>query len=258
MTAASLVLLPTLNEGGTIDVVLHTLLTSLDTDVLVIDDGSTDGTCERLDAWRKRYPSRLTILQRGHRLGLGTALIAGYRHALAHGYERVAQLDADLSHDPRIVATLLDGLCRADLVIGSRYVRGGRTEGWPRRRHVLSWLATELARTLAGAPVRDITSGFRAFRGEALRRIEPETLSALGYSVQVETAARAHRAGLRIREKPIVFRERRAGVSKMNTAVLLEWGRTVWRIRRALPGRRGGIASAKSRGLGGHAGGGRR
>lgn len=238
MTVASLVLTPTLNERGTIDAVLCTLLTTLDVEVLVIDDGSTDGTRARLAAWQERYPDRLTILQRGRRLGLGTALIDGYRHALAHGYARVAQLDADLSHDPRVVAALLDGLDRADVVIGSRYVRGGRTEGWPRRRHVLSWLATELARTLAGAPVRDITSGFRAFRAEALRLIEPETLSARGYSVQVETAARAHRAGLRIHETPIVFRERRAGVSKMNAAVLLEWGLTVWRTRRAMPGRR--------------------
>ena len=235
MTRDSLVVVPTLNEAGNIDALLSDLLDEGGTDVLVIDDGSRDGTPERLAAWQSRYPARLSVLQRGRRLGLGTALVAGYEHALAGGYRRLVQMDADLSHDPRAVPALLDALCRADVVVGSRYVRGGRMEVWPRRRHALSWVATHVARTLAGVPVRDITSGVRAFRRSALERIDPASLRAHGYSVQVETTVRAHRAGLRIRELPIVFRERRAGVSKMDLGVLLEWWLIVWRIRRGRP-----------------------
>ena len=232
MSRDSLVVVPTLNEAASIDRLLGVLLDQGSADVLVIDDGSDDGTSERLAAWQARAPERLRVIQRGRRLGLGTALALGYRHALAGDYMRLVQMDADLSHDPRTVPALLDALRGADLVIGSRYVRGGRTVGWPRRRALLSWAARLLARTLAGVPVADMTSGFRAFRRAALETIDPPSLRARGYSIQVETTVRAHRAGLRIREVPIVFRERRDGASKMDLRVLLEWGATVWRIRR--------------------------
>jgi dolichol-phosphate mannosyltransferase len=234
VTQRSLVVVPTLNEAGNIDPLLTHLLVEGETDVLIIDDGSTDGTQERLAAWLARYPARLQVMQRGQRMGLGTAHVAGFRHALTHGYTRMVQMDADLSHDPRVVPKLLAALDRADLAIGSRYVRGGRTENWSFRRAVVSWTAVQISRTLTGVPVRDITSGFRAFRAETLAAIEPETLHARGFSIQVETSARAHRAGLRVVEVPIIFHDRRAGSSKMDLSVLLEWGRTVWRVRRPL------------------------
>jgi dolichol-phosphate mannosyltransferase len=233
MASETLIVVPTLNEAGNVDPLLTVLLGETDADLLIVDDGSTDGTPERLAAWQARYPDRLTVVQRGRRLGLGTALKLGYGHALTHGYDRLVQMDADLSHDPRAVPGLLRALDDADLVLGSRYVPGGRSERWSRHRVALSWAAIALARTLSGVPVRDITSGFRAFRRVTLEVIEPETLTAAGFGIQVETTARAHRAGLRVREAPIVFRRRRAGTSKMDASVLWEWGRTVWRVRRS-------------------------
>lgn len=232
MRADSLVLVPTLNETGNIDTLLSALLVEGVTDVLVIDDGSTDGTEERLEAWQLRFPERLTVLERGRRMGIGTAYTTGFKHALRQGYARVVQMDADLSHDPYTVPLLLAALDDADIAVGSRYVPGGQTERWSFRRVVVSWLAGVISRTLTGVPVRDLTSGFRAFRREALERINPERLRSTDFSIQVETSVRAHQLGLRVREVPIVFRDRRAGVSKMDSRVLLEWGRTVWRMRR--------------------------
>lgn len=228
-----LIAVPTLNERANIDPLLRVLLDEGATDVLVIDDGSMDGTVERLTDWQGRYPERLTVIQRGRALGLGTALVRAYGHALAHGYDRFLQMDADLSHDPRVASELLDALDWCDLAIGSRYVAGGQTERWGAHRRLISWAALQLAHRLSGVPVRDITAGFRAFRRETLQRVAPETLRAAGFSIQVETTARAYRAGLRIAELPIRFRQRRAGESKMTGSVLLEWGRQVWRLRAA-------------------------
>ena len=228
----ALVVIPTYNERSTLpEVVLRLLTTPLDIDVLVVDDASPDGTGVVAEELSQRHP-QVHVLHREGKSGLGPAYRAGLGWGLDRGYDVLVEMDADLSHDPGHLPAILAATEFADLVIGSRYVPGGGTENWPWLRQWLSSSGNAYVRTVTGLPVRDATSGFRAFRRPVLEHIAIRDLKSDGYSFQLETALAAWRAGFAIDEVPIVFVERRAGASKISRAIVLEallrvlvWGR---------------------------------
>jgi dolichol-phosphate mannosyltransferase len=197
--------------------------------VLVVDDASPDGTGDLAEALSREHPGRVSLLRRAGKEGLGRAYAAGFEAALDGGAEVVVQMDCDFSHDPAAVPELLAPLERgeADLVLGCRYTEGGGTAGWSLPRRALSRFGSVYAAAWLRSRVRDLTGGFKAWRAGLLRAVDPGTAAARGYAFQVEMTARALRCGARWREVPIVFRERRAGDSKMSAAVALE---AAWRV----------------------------
>ena len=205
--------------------------------VVVIDDGSPDGTGEIADRLATELPW-VSVLHRATKEGIGPAYIAGFRQALAEGAELVLEMDCDFSHDPNDVPRLIAAAADADLVLGSRYAPGGGTANWGLVRRVVSRGGCLYAQILLGMRVRDLTGGFKCFRREALEAIDLDALSAHGYAFQIETTYRVKRAGLRVREVPITFVERRAGASKMTGAIVAEamWKVPLLRLR-ALTGR---------------------
>jgi dolichol-phosphate mannosyltransferase len=215
------VIVPTYNESENIRRIVERVR-AFEYDVLVVDDGSPDGTGQIVDDLTKT-DSGIMVLHRAQKSGLGPAYAAGFEHALELGYEILCEMDADFSHDPgdlpRLVGTVEAG---ADLAIGSRYVPGGGTTGWPWYRKALSRGGNIYASILLGISVRDATAGFRAFRDTTIRKVDPKTCKSSGYGFQVEMAWRTEQAGLEIVEVPITFRDRVAGESKMNTMIAFE------------------------------------
>jgi dolichol-phosphate mannosyltransferase len=205
--------------------------------VLVIDDGSPDGTGELADGLAAEH-ERVAVLHRATKEGLGPAYLAGFRRALADGAELILEMDCDFSHDPDDVPKLIAAATDADVVLGSRYVHGGRVENWGAARRFVSRGGSLYAQLLLWAPVRDLTGGFKCYRREVLERIDLDTVSARGYAFQIETTYRALRAGFRVVEVPITFADRKAGTSKMSPSIALE---AIWRVpylgARALVGR---------------------
>jgi dolichol-phosphate mannosyltransferase len=220
----ALVIIPTYNEAGSIAEVIDRLFAATDSavHVLVVDDGSPDGTAEIVGEISTVEPERVHLLRRNAKTGLGRAYVTGFKWALQRDYRAVIEMDADLSHDPAVVPKLLDALRDSDLVIGSRYVPEGGTENWGLLRRFLSRGGNEYARLLLRFGVRDSTSGFRAFRAEMLSRLDLDQMHSEGYAFQIETTRRVHRAGGRIVEVPITFTERVAGRSKMDRRIVIE------------------------------------
>jgi dolichol-phosphate mannosyltransferase len=202
----------------------------LDGALLVVDDSSPDGTGAIAEQLAARY-SAVHVLHRREKNGLGRAYIEGFNAALDAGAELIAQMDCDFSHDPADLVRLVDACNEADIVLGSRYVRGGRVENWSLARRMLSRLGSAYARLILGVRVHDLTGGYKCFRRDALRTLGLDSLEASGFGFQIETTYRAHRHGLRIREIPITFRDRTAGRSKMSTRIALEALQLVPRLR---------------------------
>jgi dolichol-phosphate mannosyltransferase len=194
--------------------------------VLVIDDASPDGTGELADRLAAAHP-RVSVLHRLRKEGLGPAYLDGFRQALADGAELVLEMDCDFSHNPGDVPRLIEAAGGADLVLGSRYVRGGRIENWGRGRQFVSRAGSLYAQALLRVPVRDLTGGFKCYRRAVLERIDLAAVSSRGYAFQIETTYRALRAGFRVVELPITFADRESGSSKMSRAIVLE---AVWRV----------------------------
>jgi len=219
----TLVVMPTLNERPNIETaLLRVRRTVPDADVLVVDDGSTDGTVQAAEAAALRL-DRIWVVPRSGPRGLGPAYRFGFGIGLAAGYQTLVEMDADLSHDARDLPALLEAVRNgADLAVGSRYVDGGMTVGWPAHRLALSRAGGWYARRMLRVPVRDVTSGYRAYRADLLRAIDVETVASTGYGFQIEMTHRAARSGARITEVPIVFRERQAGSSKMSMRIVAE------------------------------------
>ena len=222
-----LVVLPTYNEAeNVIGLARDVLAIDAPLEILVVDDASPDGTGD-LVAQAGIGEPRLLLLRRPGKLGLGTAYLAGFRHGLEHGFDRILTMDCDRSHHPRHIPALLAATDAADLAIGSRYVPGGGILNWPPHRRALSAFANLYARTLLRLPIRDCTSGFRCYRSEALAAADPFGIRSSGYSFLEELAWRIHRRGLRIAEVPIVFEQRTAGVSKIDSSEI--W-RAAWHV----------------------------
>ncbi|MBI4493834.1 MAG: polyprenol monophosphomannose synthase [Chloroflexi bacterium] len=229
-----LVIVPTYNERQNLEPLAEAVLRQGPFDLLVVDDGSPDGTGEVADALAQRFPSRVSVLHRGAKLGLGSAYVQGFKAALERGHERVFQMDADFSHDPRDLPRLRDALESADLAIGSRYVDHGGARHWPLWRRALSRGGSLYARTILGVPVHDLTSGFKGFRRQALEALELDAIRSNGYSFQIEVTYRCYEQGRQIKEVPILFVDRRTGASKMSPHIVLEAMIMVWRLRLGL------------------------
>ena len=226
----SLVVIPTYNERENIEALVHAVLSlPLSLEVVVVDDNSPDGTGAIVAAMAARDPRGHGIHRPG-KLGLGTAHVAGFRFGLERGYDRILTMDADFSHDPAALPDLLRGSAEADMVIGSRYVRGGRVVDSPWHRRLLSRGANRFARTMLGLAPRDVTAGFRCYRPEVLRAVRPETIRAEGYAFLIEITYRVQRAGFRIAEVPITFRDRRRGRSKVSRREIWRAWLTVMRL----------------------------
>ncbi len=228
----SLIVVPTYNERDNVRLVAEQFLAALPgTELLFVDDNSPDGTGAILDALAAAEP-RIHVMHRAGKLGLGTAYVEGFGWGLARGYDYLFEMDADGSHDPKYLPTMLalaeDG---ADVVIGSRYVPGGGTENWSLGRKVISRGGGLYARTVLGIDVRDVTAGFVCWRRAALEAIELSSVSSNGYSFQIEMKYRAHQKGLRLVETPIMFVDRRVGQSKMSRAIVAEALLKVWALR---------------------------
>lgn len=231
----TLVIVPTYNEAENLEPLVESLL-SLDIglNILVVDDNSPDGTGD-IAAHLSQREKGVHVIHRTGRQGLGTAYSAGFNHGLAHGYDRILTMDADFSHNPRYIPSLLELSASSDLSIGSRYVPGGGVRLWGFHRRALSRGANFIARTLLGLHAHDCTAGFRCYRAEVLRTIEPSSIRADGYSYLIEMLWRVQNAGFHIAETPIIFTDRRRGASKISQNEIFKAGSTVLRLALTRP-----------------------
>jgi dolichol-phosphate mannosyltransferase len=240
--------LPTYNEAENVEPLVEAARTKLppSAQVLIVDDSSPDGTGEVADRLAARH-GNVHTLHRPRKEGLGPAYIAGFRRALDEGAGLVLEMDSDFSHDPVYLPRLLGEARRADVVLGSRYVRGGGVSDWGPLRRAVSRGGSAYARLVLGVEVRDLTGGFKCFRREVLEAIDLDAITARGYAFQVEMTYRAIQLGFRVVEVPIIFRERRVGSSKMDLSIVAE---AVWRLPllRFGRGQVGGAPSTSERG----------
>jgi dolichol-phosphate mannosyltransferase len=239
----AIVLLPTYNERENLEGIVTRLLEDDGVGVLVLDDGSPDGTGAIADGLAAMHPGRVEVVHRTGPRGLGRSYVDGMQRAILMGAPFVIQMDADWSHDPVYLPSLVAAAATSDLVIGSRYLHGVSVVNWPLRRILLSVLANRYVRAVTGLPAQDCTAGYRCWRREALARLPLASLASDGYSFQVEMLFEADAAGCSISEVPIIFIERRAGASKVTGQVLIEslimpwrlWARRLLRHWRVLP-----------------------
>jgi len=226
----ALVIIPTFNEAENIGPLIESLLgLDIGLHVLAVDDNSPDGTGAIVTELARSHP-QVHLKHRPQKMGLGTAYTAGFEFALERGYDRVLTMDADFSHNPRYVPLLVDLSERYDLSIGSRYVSGGGVRLWGMHRRALSRGANLLARLLLGLHAHDCTAGFRCYRTEVLRVIDPTSIRAHGYSYLIEMIWRIESAGFTVAETPIVFTDRRRGASKISSNEILKAGSTIVRL----------------------------
>src|SRR4051794_5192011 len=220
--------LPTYDEAENLDALVEAARAKLPPSarILIVDDNSPDGTGEIADRLAARHEG-VEVLHRPLKEGLGPAYIAGFRRALASGAGLVLEMDSDFSHDPAYLPRLLEAARRADVVLGSRYVSGGGVSDWGPLRKAISRGGSVYARLILGVDVQDMTGGFKCFRREVLEAIDLDSIQARGYAFQVEMTYRSLRAGFKVVEVPIVFRDRQTGSSKMDRAIVAE---AIWRV----------------------------
>ncbi len=230
MPSDTLIIVPTYNEAHNIARLVKRLMELRnEVDLLVIDDGSPDGTAELVKNAQEEYQSRVALLERPGKQGLGTAYVKGFKYALEKGYQYVCEMDADFSHDPSDAEKLIDEVKsgKADVAIGSRYSNGISIINWPLSRLILSYCANIYARTITGLPIFDTTAGFKCIHHKVLETISIDRIKSNGYAFQIELHFRAWKAGFKLSEVSIVFREREEGVSKMSKAIVRE---AIWRV----------------------------
>ncbi len=214
-----IVVVPTYNEIENIEPLIRTVMgLAVPFDLLIIDDGSPDGTAARVRALQQEYPGRLHLIERPGKQGLGTAYITGFRYALAHGYDYVFEMDADFSHNPHDLLRLYAACAEEgyDVAIGSRYITGVNVVNWPMKRVLLSYFASQYVQFITGMPVKDATAGFKCYRREVLETIDLDSIAFVGYAFQIAVKFQAWKYGFKLKEVPIVFTERTRGQSKMS------------------------------------------
>jgi len=226
-----LVIIPTYNES---DNILTTIQQVFDAapkvDVLVVDDNSPDQTGKLVKKLMKTE-KRVNLLAREKKEGLGTAYVAGFKYALERDYDRIIEMDADLSHDPAEIPNFIEASKKADVVVGSRYLNGANVVHWPIRRLLLSYGANIYSRIITGVPLNDTTSGFKCFRREVLEAVDLDAVHSGGYSFQLEMNVRAYYKGFKVVEIPIIFVDRTLGRSKMNFSIMVEAAKVVWQLK---------------------------
>lgn len=235
-----LVVIPTYNEIENISIMIAKVMSlEGDFDLLIVDDGSPDGTASAVRELQPQHPDRLHLLERSGKLGLGTAYLTGFRWALEQGYDYVFEMDCDFSHDPDDLERLYRACAEegADVAIGSRYVTGVNVINWPIGRVIMSYYASAYVRRVLGMPVRDCTAGFVCFRAEVLRTIDLDRIRMRGYGFQIEMKYSAWKLGFRLTEVPIIFTDRTRGSSKMSSGIFGEafWGVLRMRLRKIRP-----------------------
>lgn len=230
----TLIIVPTFNEADNISrLVPHLLGLEEQVDVLVVDDGSPDGTADVVKKLQKEHTDRIHLIEREGKLGLGTAYVTGFYFALERSYKYVCEMDADFSHDPedvpRLISEVKQGNC--DVAVGSRYVDGISIINWPLSRLILSYSANMYARLITGLPILDTTAGFKCISRNVLETIDLNKIRSNGYSFQIEVHFRAFKAGFKLKEVSIIFRERTEGVSKMSKKIVREAVWMVWVLK---------------------------
>jgi dolichol-phosphate mannosyltransferase len=227
----ALVIIPTYNERENIEELARQVFAqNLPVEILIVDDNSPDGTGALADELAARDP-RVHVMHRAGKMGLGSAYCAGFRWALDRDYDAVFEMDADFSHNPESLGVFLSDLEGADLVLGSRYLHGVTVVNWPLSRLILSYAANVYSRVITGMPYKDLTGGYKCFRREVLEAVDLSRVKSDGYAFQIEMTFKIWRKGFRIREIPILFVDRRAGVSKMSKHIVREAAWMVWRLR---------------------------
>lgn len=222
-----LVIIPTYNEKENIEILIRDIFNlPREFDILVVDDNSPDGTGGIVEKLRDEISTdsrKLHLLSREGKFGLGTAYIEGFKYALEHDYEYIFEMDADFSHNPLDLVTLLDTCSEGnDVVIGSRYIKGVNVVNWPMGRMLLSYFASSYVRFITGMPVKDTTAGFKCYRRKVLETIDLDKIKFVGYAFQIEMKFSAWKYGFKIKEIPIIFRDRKRGQSKMSTSIFKE------------------------------------
>lgn len=227
----TLIISPTYNESKNIASLVELVFT-LDENyhLLIVDDNSPDGTADHVEKFQQRYKN-LHLAKRPGKAGLGTAYKFGFKWALERDYDIIVQMDADGSHDANEIPSMIRGLEKDDLIIGSRYVHGVSVVNWPIRRLILSYGANVYSRVITGLPVKDATGGFKTWKREVLASIDIDSVKSQGYSFQIEMNFRAWQKGFSINEHPIIFIDRTVGESKMSKAIMIEAIFMVWRLR---------------------------
>lgn len=218
----SLLIIPTYNEIDNIEKMINLIFELYPKlNLLIIDDGSPDGTANIVKKYQETH-SNLFLIERSGKLGLGTAYLTGFKYGLDKGFEFIFEMDCDFSHDPKDIPLLLSAAQENDLVIGSRYINGIRIINWPFKRLLLSYCASIYTRIITGIPVLDVTGGFKCFTAKALKSLDFDKIISNGYSFQVELNFKIWSKGLKIKEVPIIFTERRDGQSKMSGGIVKE------------------------------------
>lgn len=226
-----LVVIPTYNEAENIPKLVPIVLRQAAAlDILIVDDGSPDGTGQVVKNIMAEN-SRVFLIERGGKQGLGTAYVAGFKFAIERGYDLVFEMDADFSHNPNEIPQFLEKIKDADLVIGSRYVNGVRVLNWPMNRLLLSYSANVYTQIITGLPIHDATGGFKCYRIEALKAIDLDKIKSNGYAFQIEISFKVWKRGFRLVEIPIVFLDRRVGISKMSRSIVYEAVFMLWKLR---------------------------
>ncbi len=229
--AKTLVIIPTYNEMENLPMLLEKIaVQGLNLEILIVDDGSPDGTGDWVQGQLASRPE-LHLLRRAGKMGLGTAYVAGFKYAIANGYDYVFEMDADFSHNPEYLPKFLDEIQNQDLVLGSRYIHGVTVVNWPMSRLLLSYFANMYARWATGLPVQDATGGFKCFRVSALKSLNLDKIKGNGYSFQIEVNYKMWKKGFRIKEIPIIFADRVMGQSKMSGQIIKEALFLILRLR---------------------------
>ena len=227
-----IVIIPTYNEKENIEAIIDAVISlNQQYHILIIDDGSPDGTASIVKSLFPKYPGQLFMEERKGKLGLGTAYIHGFKWALKKGYRFIFEMDADFSHRPLDLVKILNELDSSPVVVGSRYVDGGATVNWGIGRKIISQGGSLYSRLILGYPVRDWTGGFNGWHTKVLTDIGLDQIRSNGYSFQIELKYKAQKKGYTVKEVPIVFEDRRVGQSKMSTSIVLEAFYKVWMIR---------------------------
>lgn len=228
----SIIILPTYNEKENITKIVPAILVeNLGLNILIADDNSPDGTGELADQLAKKYPKVVFVLHRAEKEGLGKAYIASFNWALGKGYEVIIQMDADFSHSPKYLKTILAEIKNNDLVIGSRYVKGGGTKNWGILRKIISRGGSLYSKIILGISLNDLTGGFKCWNANLLKKIDLGSITSNGYSFQIEMNYRAVTLGAKIKEIPIIFADRDLGASKMSKKIFMEAITKVWQLR---------------------------